>query len=38
VLKQVGRLAEMIEAPLPNIKKKKELWKQPVRQGPIYPT
>jgi CRP/FNR family transcriptional regulator, cyclic AMP receptor protein len=32
VLNQVGRLADMIESPIPNIKPSNDLWKQALRQ------
>jgi CRP-like cAMP-binding protein len=35
VLCQAGRLAEMIEAPLPKIKSAKELRKMPLPQAPV---
>ena len=35
VLSQAGRLAEMIEMPLPKIKSSKELRKQPLPQAPV---
>jgi DNA-binding transcriptional MocR family regulator len=35
VLCQAGRLAEMIEAPLPKIKNSKELRKLPLPQAPV---
>ncbi len=35
VLNQVGRLADMIEAPIPNIKRRNTLWQSPLEKPPV---